>query len=206
MKVTVDTRHDSLEEALATVRGAGHAQAFEHADRVAAGNPTSPAGVRPAKRARSRRGTATAPGTKRSSANIAAKKPVTTGQAASALDVSAVPLEKTHVAAAPSADPIARRASAKKSTKRTSKASPVMKAPVSKSAGKRAPAKKRGGRDPRLGQDARDGGQASRSSAGRCDPGLPTVARPRLTFRPPRTATHQVDGSDGNCSALAMSA
>jgi len=143
MKVTVDTRHDSLEEALATVRAAfGSATTKPAADRVAAGNPTSPAGVRPAKRARSRRGTATAPGTKRSSANIAAKKPVTTGQAASALDVSAVPLEKTHVAAAPSADPIARRASAKKSTKRTSKASPVMKAPVSKSAGKRAPAKK----------------------------------------------------------------
>ena len=142
MKVMVDTRHDSLEEALATVRAAfGSSTTKPTADRVAGKNTTSPAGVRPAKRAKSRRATAAAPGTKRSPGKGSAKQAVTAGQAAPGLDVSAVPAKDTYVAA-PSADPAGQRVPAKKSTKRTLKAAPVAKAAVSKSAGKRAPAKK----------------------------------------------------------------
>jgi len=142
MKVTVDTRHDSLEEALSTVHAAfGSTTTKPAADRVAARNRTSPAGVRPAKRAGSPTGAAAEPGTKRSSVKRSAKKAVTAGQAAPALEVSAVPAKKTHVAEPP-ADPAGQRAPARKLTKRTSKAASVARASVSTSASKRAPAKK----------------------------------------------------------------
>ena len=76
MKVTVDTRHDSLEEALATVQAAFGSSTMRPASAALATEPaTPPAAMRQvAKRAGSRKGTAAKPGTKRASAKKASAR------------------------------------------------------------------------------------------------------------------------------------
>ena len=78
MKVTVDTRHDSLEEALATVHAAFGSSTAQPAPAAVATEPATrpPAMRHVAKRAGSRKGAAARPGTKRSPAKKAATKAI----------------------------------------------------------------------------------------------------------------------------------
>ena len=147
MKVTVDTRHDSLEEALATVHaafGSGTAQPAPGA--VATEPATSPPAMRHvAKRAGSRKGAAARPGTKRSPAKKAATKTIP-GPSAPAVDVSSAPANRTHVAAPP-AETSRQPVPAKKAAKSTSKAAAARKTPGSNSAAKRTRAKQASARN-----------------------------------------------------------
>jgi hypothetical protein len=79
MKVTVDTRHDSLEEALATVHAAFGSATKQLVPRVVATEPASPQAMRHvAKRSGSRKQAASRTGTKRSPAKKAAKSALAT--------------------------------------------------------------------------------------------------------------------------------
>lgn len=127
MKVTVDTRHDSLEEALATVHAAFGSSA-QPAPTVVAPEPTTPPTTprRVGKRAGSRKGAAARPGSKTSPAKGSAAK--------------RAPADRAHVAA-PAAETSRRPAPAKKMATGTLKAATARTAPQSKRAGKRSPAK-----------------------------------------------------------------
>jgi len=138
MKVTVDTRHDSLEEALATVHAAFGSSTTQSAPAALATTPPAAMG-HIAKPAGSRKGPAARPGTK-SPAKRAATKTVPASPSARAAEVSAGPASRTHVAA-PSAETSRQPVPAKKVANSTSKAAAVRNAPRSKSARKRAPAK-----------------------------------------------------------------
>jgi DNA-binding protein HU-beta len=138
MKVTVDTRHDSLEEALATVHAAFGSNTTQSAPAVLATTPPAATG-HIAKPARSRKAPGARPGTKKPPAKRAATKTVPASAPARAAEVSAGPASRTHVAA-PSAESSRQPAPAKKVAKSLSKAAAVRKASRSKSAQKKAPA------------------------------------------------------------------
>ena len=110
MKVTVDTRHDSLEEALATVHAAFGSTPTQPVSAAARRNPQHRRSHAPRSQAsRIPQGAAAGPGTKRSPAR--ARR----GLSAPAVDVPAAPAW-TH-AAAPSAETPLRPVPAKKAAK-----------------------------------------------------------------------------------------
>jgi hypothetical protein len=143
MKVTVDTRHDSLEEALATIHAAFGSITRQPAPVPVAKESATPlAATRPvAKRSGSRKPAAARPGSNRPRAMKATTKIVAADPPAPLVDVSAAPANRTHVAA-PSAETSPRTVPTKNAAKGASKAVTVKRASGSKSSATTAPAKK----------------------------------------------------------------